>query len=101
MPPVTANPLLGPAAAATDPGPARAGGADEEFDVTQHGDRGGPTDQQVMVIGIGIAVALVLLLDLVVFLDLEPPSVPAGGGPGRRHPGRGARPGGPGRVPAA
>ena len=44
------------------------GGADEEFDVTQHGDRGGPTDQQVMVIGIGIAVVLVLLLGLVVFL---------------------------------
>ncbi|KAB1920611.1 type VII secretion-associated serine protease mycosin, partial [Micromonospora noduli] len=68
VPPVTANPLLDPAAAATDPGPARAGGADEEFDVTQHGDRGGPTDQQVMVVGIGIAVVLVLLLGLVVFL---------------------------------
>ncbi|MEV1159859.1 type VII secretion-associated serine protease mycosin [Micromonospora chokoriensis] len=67
VPPVTANPLLGPAAA-TDPGPARTGGADEEFDVTQHGDRGGPTDQQVMVVGIGIAVVLVLLLALAVFL---------------------------------
>ncbi|WP_444948603.1 type VII secretion-associated serine protease mycosin [Micromonospora ureilytica] len=68
VPPVTANPLLGPAAAATDPGPTRAAGADEEFDVTQHGDRGGPTDQQVMVVGIGIAVVLVLLLGLAVFL---------------------------------
>ncbi|WP_081884035.1 type VII secretion-associated serine protease mycosin [Micromonospora parva] len=73
VPPVTSNPLLGPAAA-TDPdpagtgGPARTGGADEEFDVTQHGDRGGPTDQQVMVVGIGIAVVLVLLLGLAVFL---------------------------------
>ncbi|MEV4122697.1 type VII secretion-associated serine protease mycosin [Micromonospora sp. NPDC049645] len=67
VPPVTANPLLEPAAA-TDPGPVRTGGADEEFDVTQHGDRGGPTDQQVMVVGIGIAVVLVLLLGLVVFL---------------------------------
>ncbi|MGW3858672.1 type VII secretion-associated serine protease mycosin [Micromonospora arida] len=69
VPPVTANPLLDPAAAAsTDPGATRAEGADEEFDVTQHGDRGGPTDQQVMVVGIGIAVVLVLLLGLVVFL---------------------------------
>ncbi|MEU7971113.1 type VII secretion-associated serine protease mycosin [Micromonospora sp. NPDC049089] len=68
VPPVTANPLLDPAVAATDPGPGRAEGADEEFDVTQHGDRGGPTDQQVMVVGIGIAVVLVLLLGLVVFL---------------------------------
>ncbi|MFJ2082123.1 type VII secretion-associated serine protease mycosin [Micromonospora chokoriensis] len=67
VPPVTANPLLNPSAA-TDPGPARTGGADEEFDVTQHGDRGGPTDQQVMVVGIGIAVVLVLLLGLAVFL---------------------------------
>ncbi|MFI6237337.1 type VII secretion-associated serine protease mycosin [Micromonospora sp. NPDC050784] len=67
VPPVSANPLLDPAAA-TDPGPARTGGADEEFDVTQHGDRGGPTDQQVMVVGIGIAVVLVLLLGLAVFL---------------------------------
>ncbi|MEU1590182.1 type VII secretion-associated serine protease mycosin [Micromonospora sp. NPDC005710] len=70
VPPVTANPLLGPAAAPVDPVPTRAAGAgeDEEFDVTQHGDRGGPTDQQVMVVGIGIAVVLVLLLALVVFL---------------------------------
>ncbi|WCN80362.1 type VII secretion-associated serine protease mycosin [Micromonospora sp. LH3U1] len=67
VPPVTANPLLDPAAA-TDPGPARTGGADEEFDVTQHGDRGGPSDQQVMVVVIGVAVVLVLLLGLVVFL---------------------------------
>ncbi|MFI6785225.1 type VII secretion-associated serine protease mycosin [Micromonospora sp. NPDC050276] len=67
VPPVTANPLLDPAAA-TEEGPARTGGADEEFDVTQHGDRGGPTDQQVMVVGIGIAAVLVLLLGLVVFL---------------------------------
>ncbi|RQX18508.1 type VII secretion-associated serine protease mycosin [Micromonospora ureilytica] len=68
VPPVTANPLLGPAAAPVDPGPTRAAGPDEEFDVTQHGDRGGPTDQQVMVVGVGIAVVLVLLLGLAVFL---------------------------------
>ncbi|WP_051724269.1 type VII secretion-associated serine protease mycosin [Micromonospora chokoriensis] len=67
VPPVSANPLLDPAAA-VDPSPVRTGGADEEFDVTQHGDRGGPTDQQVMVVGIGIAVVLVLLLGLAVFL---------------------------------
>ncbi|MEO3769758.1 type VII secretion-associated serine protease mycosin [Micromonospora sp. B9E7] len=67
VPPVTANPLLDPAAV-TDPGPARAEGADEEFDVTEHGDRGGPTDQQVMVVVIGVAVVLVLLLGLAVFL---------------------------------
>ena len=48
--------------------PPPAAAEDDEFDVTQHGDRGGPTDQQVMVIGIGIAVAVVLLLALVVFL---------------------------------
>ncbi|MEV5212416.1 type VII secretion-associated serine protease mycosin [Micromonospora sp. NPDC053740] len=69
VPAVTANPLLDPAAAPVDPGStARAAGPDEEFDVTQHGDRGGPTDQQVMVVGIGIAVVLVLLLGLAVFL---------------------------------
>ncbi|MET8359922.1 type VII secretion-associated serine protease mycosin [Micromonospora sp. NPDC005171] len=68
VPPVTANPLLDRAAATTDPGPTRTEGADEEFDVTQHGDRGGPSDQQVMVVGIGIAVVLVLLLGLAVFL---------------------------------
>ncbi|MEW1586041.1 type VII secretion-associated serine protease mycosin [Micromonospora vinacea] len=68
VPPVTSNPLLGPAAAPVDPGPTRAAGPDEEFDVTQHGDRGGPTDQQVMVVGIGIAVVLVLLVGLAVFL---------------------------------
>ncbi|WP_406072252.1 type VII secretion-associated serine protease mycosin [Micromonospora sp. NBC_01638] len=67
VPPVTANPLLDPVAA-TDPGPARTGGVDEEFDVTQHGDRGGPSDQQVMVVVIGVAVVLVLLLGLAVFL---------------------------------
>ncbi|WP_433126566.1 type VII secretion-associated serine protease mycosin [Micromonospora sp. CA-240977] len=66
VPPVNASPLLDPAAA-TDPAPVRTEAA-EEFDVTQHGDRGGPTDQQVMVVVIGIAVALVLLLALVVFL---------------------------------
>lgn len=67
VPSVTANPLLDPAAA-TDPDPVRTGGPDEEFDVTQHGDRGGPTDQQVMVVAIGVAVVLVLLLGLAVFL---------------------------------
>ena len=68
VPPVTANPLLDPAAARPTRARPVPAGADEEFDVTQHGDRGGPTDQQVMVIGIGIAVVLVLLLGLVVFL---------------------------------
>ncbi|MEV7326515.1 type VII secretion-associated serine protease mycosin [Micromonospora sp. NPDC093244] len=67
VPQVAANPLLDPSAV-TNPTPARADASDEEFDVTQHGDRGGPTDQQVMVIGIGIAVVLVLLVALVVFL---------------------------------
>ncbi|WP_406078548.1 type VII secretion-associated serine protease mycosin [Micromonospora sp. NBC_00858] len=67
VPRVNANPLLDPAAA-TGPEPARTGGADEEFDVTQHGDRGGPTDQQVMVIAIGVAVVLVLLVGLAAFL---------------------------------
>ena len=75
VPPVTANPLLDPAAATADPAPTRTAGpgrqtadAAKEFDVTQHGDRGGPTDQQVMVVVIGVAVVLVLLLGLVVFL---------------------------------
>lgn len=67
VPPVSANPLLDPAAAA-NPAPTRTADAAEEFDVTQHGDRGGPTDQQVMVVVIGIAVVLVLLLGLAVFL---------------------------------
>lgn len=67
VPPVSANPLLDPAAAA-NPTPAGTADAAEEFDVTQHGDRGGPTDQQVMVVVIGIAVVLVLLLGLAVFL---------------------------------
>ncbi|MEU8181412.1 type VII secretion-associated serine protease mycosin [Micromonospora sp. NPDC049047] len=67
VPPVNANPLLDPATA-TDPAPVRTEAAEEEFDVTQHGDRGGPTDQQVMVVVIGIAVVLALLLALVAFL---------------------------------
>ncbi|MFG3582354.1 type VII secretion-associated serine protease mycosin [Micromonospora chersina] len=65
VPAVSANPLLEPAAAS--PAPPQAA-EDDDFDVTEHGDRGGPTDQQVMVIGIGIAVALVVLVALVVFL---------------------------------
>ncbi|MFG1843500.1 type VII secretion-associated serine protease mycosin [Micromonospora sp. NPDC049175] len=73
VPPVAANPLLDPAAAPAQtapaqPAPAPTGDATEEFDVTQHGDRGGPTDQQVMVVVIGVAVVLALLLGLVVFL---------------------------------
>ncbi|MEV4202063.1 type VII secretion-associated serine protease mycosin [Micromonospora globbae] len=66
VPRVSANPLLGPAASASA-APDQAA-EDDEFDVTKYGDRGGPTDQQVMVIGIGIAVALVVLVALVVFL---------------------------------
>ncbi|MDG4799157.1 type VII secretion-associated serine protease mycosin [Micromonospora sp. WMMD980] len=66
VPSVSANPLLGPASAGASPPPAAA--EDDNFDVTKYGDRGGPTDQQVMVIGVGIAVALVVLLALVVFL---------------------------------
>lgn len=65
VPAVSANPLLAPAAAS--PAPPQAA-EDDDFDVTEHGDRGGPTDQQVMIIGIGIAVALVVLVALVVFL---------------------------------
>ncbi|MBM7490359.1 type VII secretion-associated serine protease mycosin [Micromonospora luteifusca] len=68
VPPVTANPLLDPTAATADPAPTQTADAAEEFDVTQHGDRGGPTDQQVMVIVIGVAVVLVLVLGLVAFL---------------------------------
>ncbi|MFU8851857.1 type VII secretion-associated serine protease mycosin [Micromonospora sp. SL1-18] len=66
VPRVSANPLLDPAAAATS-APAQAA-EDDNFDVTKYGDRGGPTDQQVMVIGIGIAVVLVILLALAIFL---------------------------------
>ncbi|MGC5386238.1 type VII secretion-associated serine protease mycosin [Micromonospora chalcea] len=66
VPSVSANPLLGAAPASASAPPAAA--EDEDFDVTDYGDRGGPTDQQVMVVGIGIAVALVVLLALVVFL---------------------------------
>ncbi|MBC9006388.1 type VII secretion-associated serine protease mycosin, partial [Micromonospora aurantiaca (nom. illeg.)] len=66
VPSVSANPLLGAAAPSASAPPAAA--EDDNFDVTKYGDRGGPTDQQVMVIGIGIAVALVVLLALVVFL---------------------------------
>ncbi|AYF25872.1 type VII secretion-associated serine protease mycosin [Micromonospora tulbaghiae] len=66
VPSVSANPLLGAAAPSASAPPAAA--EDDNFDVTKYGDRGGPSDQQVMVIGIGIAVALVVLLALVVFL---------------------------------
>ncbi|WP_435122748.1 type VII secretion-associated serine protease mycosin [Micromonospora tulbaghiae] len=66
VPSVSANPLLGAAPPSASAPPAAA--EDEDFDVTDYGDRGGPTDQQVMVIGIGIAVAVVVLLALVVFL---------------------------------
>ncbi|MGC4895192.1 type VII secretion-associated serine protease mycosin [Micromonospora sp. DT31] len=66
VPSVAANPLLGAAPPGASAPPAAA--EDEDFDVTDYGDRGGPTDQQVMVIGIGIAVVLVVLLALVVFL---------------------------------
>ncbi|MGR6321585.1 type VII secretion-associated serine protease mycosin [Micromonospora soli] len=65
VPTVSANPLLEPKAAS--PAPPRAG-EDDDFDVTQYGDRGGPTDQQVMIIGVGIAVVLVILLALAIFL---------------------------------
>ncbi|WFE41837.1 type VII secretion-associated serine protease mycosin [Micromonospora sp. WMMD998] len=67
VPAVSANPLLGPTSPAASPPPAAAA-EDDDFDVTRYGDRGGPTDQQVMVVGIGIAVALVVLVALVVFL---------------------------------
>ncbi|MGW5672690.1 type VII secretion-associated serine protease mycosin, partial [Micromonospora sp. NPDC003776] len=65
VPKVSANPLLDPKAASPA---APQAGEDDNFDVTQYGDRGGPTDQQVMVIGIGIAVVLVILLALAIFL---------------------------------
>lgn len=65
VPRVSANPLLDEKAAS--PAPPQAG-EDDNFDVTRYGDRGGPTDQQVMVIGIGIAVVLVILLALTIFL---------------------------------
>ncbi|WNM37127.1 type VII secretion-associated serine protease mycosin [Micromonospora halotolerans] len=65
VPAVSANPLLGGPAAS--PAPPQAA-EDDDFDVTKYGDRGGPTDQQVMVIGIGIAVVLLVLVALVVFL---------------------------------
>ncbi|MFE9692863.1 type VII secretion-associated serine protease mycosin [Micromonospora sp. NPDC005806] len=65
VPTVSANPLLAPAAASQAPGQAA---EDDNFDVTKYGDRGGPSDQQVMVIGIGIAVVLVILLGLAFFL---------------------------------
>ncbi|MFR9777338.1 type VII secretion-associated serine protease mycosin [Micromonospora sp. MS34] len=65
VPTVSANPLLD----AKSAGPAAPqAGEDDNFDVTRYGDRGGPTDQQVMVIGIGIAVVLVILLGLAFFL---------------------------------
>ncbi|MEU2613573.1 type VII secretion-associated serine protease mycosin [Micromonospora sp. NPDC007271] len=65
VPRVSANPLLAPDAASSAPAEAA---TDGEFDVTRYGDRGGPTDQQVMVIGIGITVVVVVLLALVVLL---------------------------------
>jgi hypothetical protein len=65
VPLVSANPLLaGASPSPTGPDPA----VDPDFDVTKYGDRGGPTDQQVMIIGIGIAVLLVLLLVVAVSL---------------------------------
>ncbi|MET7836066.1 type VII secretion-associated serine protease mycosin [Micromonospora sediminicola] len=68
VPSVSANPLLGAAAASPSAAAPPAAAEDDNFDVTKYGDRGGPTDQQVMVVGIGIAVALVVLLALVGFL---------------------------------
>ncbi|MET8912286.1 type VII secretion-associated serine protease mycosin [Micromonospora sp. NPDC004551] len=65
VPAVSANPLLGAAPAGSAPPQAA---EDDDFDVTEYGDRGGPTDQQVMVIGIGIAAVLLVLVALVVFL---------------------------------
>jgi type VII secretion-associated serine protease mycosin len=65
VPAVSANPLLEGAPAS--PAPPQAA-EDDDFDVTNYGDRGGPTDQQVMVIGIGIAVVLLVLVALVIFL---------------------------------
>ena len=41
---------------------------DDAFDVTMYGDRGGPTDEQVMVIGAGIALVLLILLVLAAYL---------------------------------
>ncbi|MFI7427603.1 type VII secretion-associated serine protease mycosin [Micromonospora sp. NPDC049836] len=65
VPEVSANPLLGEQSASPA---APQAGEDDNFDVTQYGDRGGPTDQQVMIIGIGIVVVLVILIGLTVFL---------------------------------
>ncbi|KKJ99188.1 type VII secretion-associated serine protease mycosin [Micromonospora sp. HK10] len=65
VPSVSANPLLGEQSAS--PAPPQAA-EDDNFDVTQYGDRGGPTDQQVMIIAIGIVVVLVLLIGLAIFL---------------------------------
>ncbi|OKI49912.1 type VII secretion-associated serine protease mycosin [Micromonospora sp. CB01531] len=98
VPAVSANPLLEAAAPASQaPGQAA---EDDNFDVTKYGDRGGPSDQQVMVIGIGIAVVLVVLLALAIFLiwnrrryrrdaaraagaaDELPDGIPPGGGYG-------------------
>lgn len=62
VPEVTTNPLL---ARAEVPDAA------DDFDVSQYGDRGGLTDQQVMVIGIVIAGLLVLLLIVAVWLLLR------------------------------
>ncbi|MFC0033989.1 type VII secretion-associated serine protease mycosin [Micromonospora chaiyaphumensis] len=65
VPAVSTNPLLEAAPPSAAPPQA---GEDDDFDVTKYGDRGGPSDQQVMVIGIGIAVVLLVLVALVVFL---------------------------------
>lgn len=64
VPTVSANPLLGEQSASPPPRAAE----DDNFDVTQYGDRGGPTDQQVMIIAIGIVVVLVILIGLAIFL---------------------------------
>ncbi|MEV0157482.1 type VII secretion-associated serine protease mycosin [Micromonospora sp. NPDC050686] len=66
VPTVTANPLLD--AVEGSAAPSAAEDDDGDFDVTMYGDRGGPTDQQVMIIGIGLAVVLVILLGLAIFL---------------------------------
>ncbi|MEH0938793.1 type VII secretion-associated serine protease mycosin [Micromonospora psammae] len=95
VPSVGANPLLGPGAAAE---PSVEAAEEGEFDVTQYGDRGGLTDQQVMIIGIGIAVLLVLLLATVVWLVLRRRArrrargTPAGPYPPGMAPGQGPPP---------
>ncbi|WP_051708676.1 type VII secretion-associated serine protease mycosin [Micromonospora parva] len=65
VPAVSQNPLLGPAALADATAQAT---DDNTFDVTDYGDQGGPTDQQVAVIAVGIGVVLLILLALAIFL---------------------------------